>query len=92
MRPPASTIATWRSDRSWASRTSCPPWRAVTGPSAGKLGAQTVKRHHVGAAAGHGGRLIAVTSVHEHQPCTGSAAYDAAKHGSQITSDHWRTV
>jgi NAD(P)-dependent dehydrogenase (short-subunit alcohol dehydrogenase family) len=32
-------------------------------------------------AAGHGGRLIAVTSVHEHQPRVGSAAYDAAKHG-----------
>lgn len=33
------------------------------------------------AEAGHGGRLIAVTSVHEHQPRVGSAAYDAAKHG-----------
>ena len=33
------------------------------------------------AAAGHGGRIIAVTSVHEHQPRAGSAAYDAAKHG-----------
>jgi NAD(P)-dependent dehydrogenase (short-subunit alcohol dehydrogenase family) len=32
-------------------------------------------------AAGTGGRLIAVTSVHEHQPLVGSAAYDAAKHG-----------
>ncbi len=32
-------------------------------------------------AADHGGRLIAVTSVHEHQPRVGSAAYDAAKHG-----------
>jgi NAD(P)-dependent dehydrogenase (short-subunit alcohol dehydrogenase family) len=31
--------------------------------------------------AGNGGRLIAVTSVHEHQPRAGSAAYDAAKHG-----------
>lgn len=30
---------------------------------------------------GRGGRLIAVTSVHEHQPRVGSAAYDAAKHG-----------
>jgi len=28
-----------------------------------------------------GGRIIAVTSVHEHQPRVGSAAYDAAKHG-----------
>jgi len=31
--------------------------------------------------ADHGGRLIAVTSVHEHQPRIGSGAYDAAKHG-----------
>jgi hypothetical protein len=31
--------------------------------------------------AGSGGRLIAVTSVHEHQPRVGSAAYNAAKHG-----------
>src|SRR5690606_4774688 len=31
--------------------------------------------------AGTGGRIIAVTSVHEHQPRVGSAAYDAAKHG-----------
>jgi NAD(P)-dependent dehydrogenase (short-subunit alcohol dehydrogenase family) len=32
-------------------------------------------------AAGTGGRLIAVTSVHEHQPRTGSVAYVASKHG-----------
>ncbi len=32
-------------------------------------------------AAGRGGRLIAVTSVHEHQPMVGMSAYDAAKHG-----------
>ena len=32
-------------------------------------------------ASGTGGWLIAVTSVHEHQPRVGSAAYDAAKHG-----------
>ncbi|MCA4135022.1 SDR family oxidoreductase [Arthrobacter sp. M4] len=31
--------------------------------------------------AGRGGRIIAVTSVHETQPRVGSAAYDAAKHG-----------
>ncbi|GLY18107.1 SDR family oxidoreductase [Kineosporia rhizophila] len=31
--------------------------------------------------AGEGGRLIAVTSVHEHQPRVGAAAYDAAKAG-----------
>jgi NAD(P)-dependent dehydrogenase (short-subunit alcohol dehydrogenase family) len=28
-----------------------------------------------------GGRIVAITSVHEHQPRVGSAAYDAAKHG-----------
>jgi NAD(P)-dependent dehydrogenase (short-subunit alcohol dehydrogenase family) len=32
-------------------------------------------------AAGEQGRLIGVTSVHEHQPRVGSGAYDAAKHG-----------
>ena len=32
-------------------------------------------------ATGSGGRIIAVTSVHEHQPRVGSSAYDAAKHG-----------
>lgn len=31
--------------------------------------------------AGTGGRIIAVTSVHEHQPRVGFSAYDAAKHG-----------
>ena len=30
---------------------------------------------------GNGGRLIAVTSVHEHQPRVGFGPYDAAKHG-----------
>ncbi|MBD7957129.1 SDR family oxidoreductase [Microbacterium sp. Sa4CUA7] len=33
------------------------------------------------AAAGRGGRIVAVTSVHESQPRVGSAAYVAAKHG-----------
>ncbi len=32
-------------------------------------------------AGGTGGRIIAITSVHEHQPRVGSAGYDAAKHG-----------
>ncbi|CAA9374274.1 MAG: Uncharacterized oxidoreductase YohF [uncultured Propionibacteriaceae bacterium] len=32
-------------------------------------------------AAGRGGRIIGITSVHEHQPRVGSGAYDAAKHG-----------
>jgi NAD(P)-dependent dehydrogenase (short-subunit alcohol dehydrogenase family) len=40
---------------------------------------QRAARHMV--ARGNGGRIIAVTSVHEHQPRVGSAAYDAAKHG-----------
>ena len=40
---------------------------------------QAAARHMV--AAGRGGRLIAVTSVHEHQPRVGASAYDAAKHG-----------
>ncbi|ELT44810.1 SDR family oxidoreductase [Arthrobacter nitrophenolicus] len=31
--------------------------------------------------AGRGGRLIAVSSVHEFQPRVGSSAYDASKHG-----------
>lgn len=30
---------------------------------------------------GRGGRIIGVTSVHEHQPRVGASAYDAAKHG-----------
>lgn len=30
---------------------------------------------------GRGGRIVAVTSVHEHQPRVGSAAYVSAKHG-----------
>ncbi|GGL97987.1 SDR family oxidoreductase [Nakamurella endophytica] len=32
-------------------------------------------------AQGSGGRIIGITSVHEHQPRVGSSAYDAAKHG-----------
>ncbi|PZE69650.1 SDR family oxidoreductase [Curtobacterium sp. MCBD17_021] len=32
-------------------------------------------------AQGTGGRIIGITSVHEHQPRYGSSAYDAAKHG-----------
>jgi NAD(P)-dependent dehydrogenase (short-subunit alcohol dehydrogenase family) len=40
---------------------------------------QRAARHMVDA--GHGGRIIAVSSVHEHQPRVGSSAYDAAKHG-----------
>ena len=40
---------------------------------------QCAARHMIDA--GRGGRLIAITSVHEHHPRVGSAAYDAAKHG-----------
>lgn len=40
---------------------------------------QAAARHMV--AAGNGGRIIGITSVHEHQPRYGSSAYDAAKHG-----------
>ncbi|WP_203581529.1 SDR family oxidoreductase [Microbacterium hibisci] len=42
-------------------------------------GLQAAARHLV--RAGNGGRLIAITSVHETQPRVGSAAYVAAKHG-----------
>jgi NAD(P)-dependent dehydrogenase (short-subunit alcohol dehydrogenase family) len=43
------------------------------------LGLQRAARSMV--AAGRGGRLIAVTSVHEHQAGHGAGVYDAAKHG-----------
>ena len=43
------------------------------------IGLQVAARRMV--AAGRGGRLIAISSVHEHQPRVGSAAYVAAKHG-----------
>ncbi|WP_035773295.1 SDR family oxidoreductase [Arthrobacter sp. Br18] len=40
---------------------------------------QRAARHMLDA--GRGGRIIAVTSVHQEQPRVGSAAYDASKHG-----------
>ncbi len=40
---------------------------------------QRAARHMIDA--GKGGRIIAVTSVHQEQPRVGSAAYDASKHG-----------
>jgi NAD(P)-dependent dehydrogenase (short-subunit alcohol dehydrogenase family) len=40
---------------------------------------QAAARHMV--KAGRGGRLVAVSSVHEFQPRVGSSAYDASKHG-----------
>lgn len=51
-------------------------------------------------AAGNGGRIIAVSSVHEHQPRVGSASYVASKHGlggliktmAQELGDHSITV
>jgi NAD(P)-dependent dehydrogenase (short-subunit alcohol dehydrogenase family) len=43
------------------------------------LCAQRAARRMV--AAGHGGRIVNVTSVHEHVPLEGSSAYVAAKHG-----------
>lgn len=43
------------------------------------LAAQEAARRMV--AAGHGGRIVNVTSVHEHVPLRGSVAYCAAKHG-----------
>ncbi len=48
----------------------------LTGPF---LNAQVAARHMVGQ--GHGGRIINVTSVHEHLPRHGAAAYCAAKSG-----------
>ena len=56
-------------------------WRAVVALNldGAFVGMQAAARHMVRAAAG--GRIIAVTSVHEHQPRVGSAAYVAAKHG-----------
>lgn len=49
---------------------------------------QRAARHMV--RAGTGGRLIAITSVHEHQPRVGSSAYDAAKHGLGARRRHRR--
>ncbi|SDQ08191.1 hypothetical protein SAMN02800687_0207 [Curtobacterium sp. UNCCL20] len=40
---------------------------------------QAAAKHMV--SQGSGGRIIGITSVHEHQPRYGSSAYDAAKHG-----------
>lgn len=56
-------------------------WRQDVGLNldAAFVGMQAAARRM--AAAGAGGRIIAITSVHEHQPRVGSAAYVAAKHG-----------
>ncbi|MBY0688166.1 SDR family oxidoreductase [Microbacterium marinilacus] len=56
-------------------------WRKVVGTNldGAFIVMQRAARRMV--AAGRGGRIIGVTSVHEHQPKIGSSAYDAAKHG-----------
>jgi NAD(P)-dependent dehydrogenase (short-subunit alcohol dehydrogenase family) len=61
--------------------TSLPEWRRVvdTDLTGAFVCMQRAARHMV--AARRGGCIIAVTSVHAHQPMVGSAAYDAAKHG-----------
>jgi NAD(P)-dependent dehydrogenase (short-subunit alcohol dehydrogenase family) len=64
-----------------ALETSLQEWRSVvaTDLDGAFVCIQRAARRMV--AAGQGGRIIVVTSVHEHQPRVGSAAYDAAKHG-----------
>jgi NAD(P)-dependent dehydrogenase (short-subunit alcohol dehydrogenase family) len=56
-------------------------WRRIvaTDLDGAFVGMQRAARRMV--EAGNGGRLIAVTSVHEHQPRYGFSAYSAAKHG-----------
>ncbi|NQX36859.1 SDR family oxidoreductase [Herbiconiux sp. VKM Ac-2851] len=56
-------------------------WRQVvaTDLDGAFVGIQRAARRMI--AGGTGGRIIAVSSVHEHQPRVGSSAYDAAKHG-----------
>ena len=56
-------------------------WRSVleTNLTGAFLCAQTAARRMV--AAGHGGAIVNVTSVHEHIPLSGSAPYTASKHG-----------
>jgi NAD(P)-dependent dehydrogenase (short-subunit alcohol dehydrogenase family) len=56
-------------------------WRRVveTDLTGAFLAAQEAARRM--AAAGRGGRIVNVTSVHEHVPLEGSAPYTAAKHG-----------
>lgn len=67
--------ATLLTDLSWEE------WRHIVGADldGAFVCIQAAARRMV--AAGRGGRIVAVTSVHEHQPRVGSSAYDAAKHG-----------
>jgi NAD(P)-dependent dehydrogenase (short-subunit alcohol dehydrogenase family) len=60
---------------------SIPEWRHVVATDLDGAFACIQRAARRMVAVGNGGRLIAVTSVHEHQPRVGSAAYDAAKHG-----------
>jgi NAD(P)-dependent dehydrogenase (short-subunit alcohol dehydrogenase family) len=56
-------------------------WRSVleTNLTGAFLCAQAAARRMV--AAGHGGAIVNITSVHEHIPISGSAPYTASKHG-----------
>lgn len=56
-------------------------WRKVVATDLDGAFACVQRAAHLMVAAGNGGRIIGVTSVHEHQPRVGSSAYDAAKHG-----------
>ncbi len=56
-------------------------WRDTVGTDLDGAFACIAQAAKIMVAQGRGGRLIAVSSVHEHQPRVGSAAYDAAKHG-----------
>lgn len=58
-----------------------PEWRHVVATDLDGAFACLQRAAQLMVQAGGGGRLIAITSVHEHQPRVGSAAYDAAKHG-----------
>jgi NAD(P)-dependent dehydrogenase (short-subunit alcohol dehydrogenase family) len=60
---------------------SMPEWRQVMATDLDGAFACIQRAGRRMVANGQGGRLITVSSVHEHQPRVGSAAYDAAKHG-----------
>ena len=60
---------------------SMPDWRQVMATDLDGAFACIQRAGRRMVANGQGGRLITVSSVHEHQPRVGSAAYDAAKHG-----------
>jgi NAD(P)-dependent dehydrogenase (short-subunit alcohol dehydrogenase family) len=64
-----------------ALETSLEDWRKVLATDLDGTFVCTQRAARRMVAAGQGGRVIMVTSVHEHQPRVGSAAYDAAKHG-----------